>query len=134
MREIKFRAWHKNKPISHKQMEYEIQDATDVNSTKTFYPNFGCYLEAEKRGDCIVMQFTELKDKNGKEIYEGDILSYEFPNPSAGYVQEIKWQEDMTECCQSSFDGYETKNIYAARIIGNIYENQNKEIGRKRNE
>lgn len=57
MREIKFRAWHREA----REMLYD-EDPGD------------CLVYLKQGQPVEVMQFTGLKDKNGKEIYEGDIL------------------------------------------------------------
>jgi len=63
MREIKFRAWDRN----NKYMAY--QGTPDIETLESFIFHFG---------DCILMQYTGLKDKNGVEIYEGDVLQYKY--------------------------------------------------------
>lgn len=63
-REIKFRAWDE---VSEKILNWN--DFLDTNMKNTF-------IAPESTG-LILMQYTGLDDKNGKEIYEGDIAKYE---------------------------------------------------------
>lgn len=114
-REIKFRAWAKNK-------EMWLWDEIDH---KLFIVKNGhivkCSIEDFISEDYILMQFTGLKDKNEKEIYEGDVVRFNFEGEekqSQVYVDEDAW----------SFKGkYYYGDIMVSwedvEVVGNIYEN-----------
>jgi len=77
-----------------------------------------------------IEQFTGLKDKNGKEIYERDIVTFEINNFS--YVGEIKFEAGRFIIgCNEIDDSYmnlsdldiEDEALWQVRILGNIYEN-----------
>ena len=65
MRKIKFRAWNN---VLNKM--YSWNEFLDTNMKQTFI--------APESTAMILMQYTGLKDKNGKEIYEGDIVKAKF--------------------------------------------------------
>jgi uncharacterized phage protein (TIGR01671 family) len=116
MREIKFRAWDKeNKfmvPVLYFD-EYDVVMASDDQYGDRF--RIG-EMPIERS---VVMQFTGLKDKNGKEIYEGDILDVVVLGGIERY--EVKWvgtgfflTDGWGPWCPSSAQ---------CTLLGNIYEN-----------
>jgi uncharacterized phage protein (TIGR01671 family) len=98
MREIKFRAWQDNKMV--------------------YQPMSGNYALTRFAGflyeDAIVMQYTGLEDKNGKEIYEGDII-FNDDRKTYGVVKFI-------ERYAGFYTEYEEGEIYPLwESISNLY-------------
>lgn len=116
MREIKFRSWTGKKIIPVAQIDFRYSKPLVLDNDE---PNY----EKKETAQWELMQFTGLKDKNGKEIYEGDIV--ELPNISWFRGRRIRVAEFGYEKCNTGWTaiGY-MKELECGEVIGNIYENQ----------
>ena len=124
MRDIKFRCWDtENKEMLEVQeLDYEDSYNGQPMIRTTMYSD---YFDTE---DMILMQYVGLKDKNGKEIYEGYIVSFNLKSDSEGQpyiIGYIEYQTTFSGYRIMSFEGsfaldYNIKDI---EVIGNIYDN-----------
>jgi len=103
MREIKFRAWDKGKMNYEPVIEIE-EDAS------------GCELNLAVK-DFELMQFTGLLDKNGVEIYEGDVVQ-------TTWKCVVEW-EDARFILRRDEGKYplSTSHLAGMEVIGNIHQN-----------
>jgi hypothetical protein len=107
MREIKFRVWCKY------HNDWERHDLAMDMSGNIFHNGKKVCHQSEH----IIMQYTGLKDKKGKEIYEGDILRCEYAEREIGIIE---YHGNGFWIKQPSG----TKELpHIREIIGNIYEN-----------
>jgi len=116
-REIKFRAWH----LPTKKM-FEVYslcpNAVFENSMDGVHTS--ATLPAE-REDCVLQQFTSLKDKNGVDIYEGDIVKTNYGK--MGVVKFHKERASFIINDNEHFNCQLFQEMPYLEIIGNIYEN-----------
>jgi uncharacterized phage protein (TIGR01671 family) len=134
MRPIKFRAWRK----ALGYMIYNVQNAYDTRPSQNIVDSRGVEIDYDEDcfGDFIenpcyeLMQFTGLRDKKGQEIYEGDILQWNWVSPfeeipSTTEYHEVFWKDGAfcTRQCADDVDCTLEEIADQAVVIGNIYEN-----------
>ncbi len=117
MRQIKFRGKQKNSKIwfyggyvagsydmSHNPKTYKHYIITDAMAIIEVDPD-------------SVGQYTDLKDKNGMEIFEGDIVT------ELGYAKKVEWSDEGAGWVFMVIDEYKDNYSASIEVIGNIYDN-----------
>jgi uncharacterized phage protein (TIGR01671 family) len=133
MREIKFRAWHKEFKTMYwfdviNGMKHGIGSGYIPMAPWGFPITISQYkdnLVPVDPMECELMQYTGLKDKNGKEIYEGDILEHNqkkfiVKNSTNKFVVVLKEVGSQTNWRDLEWCNNVSRYIV---VIGNIYEN-----------
>jgi len=127
MREIKFRAWNKlSKRIAI--VKHVIFDGSESGIEQAFVHYDNTPLNDDKwiPKDCLeLMQYTGLKDKNGKEIYESDKIEFNPIGSEQVLRGVIEWLNDgwiiNEDIDNAKFKLY--SDVFGKpEIIGNIYE------------
>lgn len=139
MREIKFKTWVKSKKSFIKGCNNNDKELVYIFSPlNSLYRSFG-------KDDLIWLQFTGFKDKNDKEIYEGDILTFKYgvdksqtdtltteqyieylKNSTKLYNGVVKWNQEYTGFIVSSKDcdtNFILSYVKDVSVTGNIFEN-----------
>jgi uncharacterized phage protein (TIGR01671 family) len=109
MRDIKFRAWD----VEKKCMILWDEIADDWGMAIFSYPK-----------EILVMQYTGLHDKNGKEIWEGDILRDEYSHPLTVVWGKYGWCIQYVDLGEKHTDQIDDDlfDAFELEVIGNIYE------------
>lgn len=130
MRPIKFRVWDKDSKQMDLVSRLEVDDSGHIDTAEGYG---GVYHNFE------LMQYTGLHDKNGREIYESDIVRVQETMDGGRIVcleaiASVFWNKERG-CwgCEGGFEGHLADYSFGTKlnvmgnvceVVGNIYENQ----------
>jgi uncharacterized phage protein (TIGR01671 family) len=118
-RQLKFRVWDKKYK--------EFVHWTDASHDDGVMSGIFNLNTIPQFSHCILLQFTGLKDCQGKDIYEGDIVEWQFRGNWIIVYQGYRFcGKDATGFCVGFQDKIlfdQTANHQLVKVIGNIYEN-----------
>lgn len=120
---IRFRAWHKKEKKMFDVISINFHLDGTINTVMLYKDGWEFLTDGI---NVILMQSTGLKDKNGKEIFEGDILKYRFTDNNTTKQCIVEWSK-----CHGSFMLFGIEPwlvsvntiLSELELIGNIYEN-----------
>lgn len=118
MREIKFRAWDGEQIRFVTRLDFDNDNFDMIIRTPT--KSAPKHWKLGKIKDNPLMQYTGLKDKNGVEIYEGDLLKTD-----SGAIMYVTYREDFCQFVCRFISGASTNIQSNWEVIGNIYQNKN---------
>lgn len=122
----KFRAWDKTSK--------EMYDVEAINFNRGKFESIGYGVTSLRSADKVeLMQSTGLKDKNGKEVFEGDILKV--ANNDSSWFEVVKYDHEKAMFISKEVDlKYEVPEtplydlfspyLFKIEVIGNIWENR----------
>ena len=118
MREIKFRAWD---TAEKRWVVFPGADSVEIVGDKTY--------TTIRHDGVVIQQYTGLKDKNGKEIYEGDIVRICYPFKERTWIGPVVWDKYQWTGEGFYFSHFDSPGALFSEgtdyieAIGNIYEN-----------
>lgn len=122
MREIKFRAYEKAYNVIREVVSIKFADKTVVLKDDFFDD-----VRLLNFDGVNLMQYAGEKDKNGVEIYEGDVVSFKSAHSDYNYktIGEVVWYRGeaafLVECDGEIFKHFD--EIREIEVLGNVYEN-----------
>ncbi|WP_417764688.1 YopX family protein [Shewanella chilikensis] len=126
MREIKFRAWcGEQKRMFNKVLIGNTSDPSHEDYTAHCIYRDGCWYHSDEHDSVEFMQYTGFKNLEGKEVYEGDILS-DVESEFEFFLARVHYDESQGKYVLLDWRGEYTGDLdewYECPIVGNIHQN-----------
>lgn len=131
-REIKFRVYNK----AANKWVHPTEKAVNLLGETILFGGFMHGVILEEYNDCVVQQYTGFKDKNGREIFEGDLVNFSF-KVEHGEKENFKnyivvwdsilgmWGVEEDTYVTNKFE-FGFNEIAELEVVGNIFENKDK--------
>ena len=121
-REIKFRAWDSKRMLMGDEYDFYVTPNGKIKYLEEHSDRFGLpFTTTNNHQDVTLMQYTGLKDKNGVDIYEGDVIESKQWNPER---YEVCFEEgEFGFKCGGAPYLNQAHYMSSFYVIGNIYEN-----------
>ena len=127
-REIKFRVWDKSDKKFLSLKDYQALGAIEVENdgTLTLSPRFRFLTSMMIMPERFIpLQYTGIKDKNGKEVYEGDMVMFDYEWTKSTEIGVVTWNnENASFQIKGHIPSSSMKHLDRMKVIGNIYERE----------
>lgn len=117
MRVIKFRVWDDSDEAMHAWKDLSTYLYRDILFSALYGEH---YCTTSKRQVFIPMQYIGIEDKDGEEIYEGDIIVGYCDNHAVTDIRVIDWFDGEG---MGTYGGWNFPDVEEVKVLGNVYEN-----------
>jgi hypothetical protein len=122
MTPLRFRAWHLAEQKMRDVFLLDFRVGSDFAMVNYYCPEVMDARWGNTKDQVVVMQSTGLRDRGGREIFEGDIIEMEWSESDKGRYP-VEWRDGGFEFFPEARFNPDGDELAIATVIGNVYEN-----------